>query len=46
MKQDCSFIFDGIFEAKAMVRELCHSLFLNSGMPLALEDGNSRNYMA
>jgi len=26
--------------------EFCHFLFLNSGMPLALENDNSRNYVA
>jgi hypothetical protein len=25
--------------------ELCHFLFLNANMPLALEDGNSMNYV-
>jgi hypothetical protein len=26
--------------------ELCHFLFLNANMPVALEDGNSMNYAA
>jgi hypothetical protein len=33
-------------DAPHLELELCHFLFLNANMPLALEDGNSMNYVA